>query len=276
MSDEQKKPDVPDFVRGDSSPISEKEEEALDSMLRAGSRPAEIPTVTPKKAPAQILADQPTATKVASEVAGRPLTHEEALKMLNNLPESALEEFTQRVVSAIRQQKVAEEETRKAVPRYITDFSTIQERDIFNMDLPINPISHEIPDFLDAKLKDPNFVTRWIHTNSRRLGEVMAQGFTYVRTDELQENLKVDVTPDAAGHIVYSDVVLMKITKAKYYGRLRENFKRAMSMTQTPGRLHEKMKNAIESELASGPYSDDYKKYNKEGHMNTYTPLVGA
>lgn len=272
MSD---KPDIPDFVRGDSSPVSDKEEEAIDSMLRAGSQPAEIPIVTPKKASAQIL-DQPVATKVASEVAGRPLSHDEALKMLNNLPESALEEFTQRVVAAIRQSKVAEEETKKAIPRYITDFSNIQERDIFNLDLPINPISHEVPDFLDAKLKDSNFIARWIHTNSRRLGEVLAQGFRYVHPDELVQNLKVDITPDAAGHIVYSDVVLMKITKAKYYGRLRENFKRAMSMTQTPGRLHEKMKNAIESELSSGPYSDDYKKYNKEGHMNTYTPLVGA
>lgn len=263
--------DIPDFVRGDVN----SGDADIDSALREASRPGEVPVVTPKKTVEKVL-EQPAATKVAAEVAGRPLTREETLKMLDNLPNDLMEEFTQRVLAAVKQARATEEETKKVIPRYITDFSNIQEKDIFNFDLPINPISHEIPDFLDARLKDPNFVTRWIHTSSRRLGECLAQGFKYVKPEELVADLKVQITPDAAGHIIYSDVVLMKITKEKYYGRLRENFKRAVSMTQSASRLHEKMKNAIESELSSGPYSDDYKKYHQEGHMTTYTPLVGA
>lgn len=265
MSDQ---PDIPDFVRGDL-----KDNDAIidEALHKAG----DIPVVVKKKSVEKVL-EQPQAEKVAEEVAGRKLSKDEALKMLDNLPDELMEEFTQRVLNAVKAAKASEDTPKKIVPRYITDFSNVQERDIFNMDLPINPISHEIPDFLNARLKDSNFVTRWIHTSSRRLGECLAQGFKYVRPEELAEDLKVEIAPDAAGHIIYSDVVLMKITKEKYYGRLRENYKRAVSMTQSAGRLHEKMKNAIESELSSGPYSDDYQKYHKEGHMTTYTPLVGA
>jgi hypothetical protein len=268
-----------DNIRGDSPSHVDHDknlDKDLDEMLHLADKPL-IPEVKKKPAstPEQIL-NQPAAAKVAAEVAGRPLTREEQVKMLNDLPDDLMAEFTKRVLDAVKAASPSPSKPETAVPSYITDFSNIQERDIFNMDLPINPIVHEIPDFLTVTLKDANFVARWIHTNSRRLGEVLAQGFTYVVEEDLGTDLNIEVDPDASGHFIYADTVLMKLPKSKYYGKLRSNFQRAVAMTRSASAIHEKMKNAIESELASGQYAEDFLKYKGQNQMNTYSPLVGA
>ena len=256
-----------------------KDTEAIDNMLHLADKPLETKVPEVKRKPAQNteqILNQPATAKVAAEAAGRPLTREEQVKFLASLDDDLMAEFTQRVIKAVKDAQPAEKKPEKIVPRYITDFSNIQERDIFNMDLPINPIVHEVPDFLTVQLKDTNFVPRWIHTNSRRLGECVAQGFTYVVDEDLGTPLNIEVDPDASGHFIYSDTVLMKIPKSKYYGKIRANFQRAVAMTRSASAIHEKMKNAIESELASGQYAEDFLKYKGQNQMNTYSPLVGA
>jgi hypothetical protein len=230
------------------------------------------PPITPRRTPSITPPTTPEA-KVAADVVGKPLTNDQIAQLIAALPQDQMEEFTKRVAAETRRLN-SEDKAEKAKPKYITDFATIQERDIFDLRVPIEAISHEIPEFLIVNLKDPNYVPRWIQTNSRRLGQAHAEGWLYVTEADLATELKVEVEDDVSGHYVYADVVLMKMQKAKLYQRIRANFLKSLAVTKSQGAIHEAMSKIINQDLAQS--SSDFKKYNESGAMKTYSPLVGA
>lgn len=204
---------------------------------------------------------------------------DDVAKIIETLSEVQLENLAQRVQNRIRNAPVETEVVGDKVflKEYVTDFSNIQEADIFRLDIPIQVIEHSTPEHLNVELRDSQLVPRWIHTSSMRLGAMKSNGFDYVVAEDLGKALSVEIKPDASGHFVFNDVVLMKAPKAKYYGQLRANFMRAQAMTGK--NLHDKMRKAVESEIAhidGKDYSRDFAKYNKEGQMTTYAPLVAG
>lgn len=226
----------------------------------------------------QVDTTSPEAQKAATEATGKPMTNAELADMLKNLPPEQMEEFTRRVAAETRRQSAAEATTtsKSKIPEYVTDFSTLQEKDIFDLRVPIEAISHEIPEFLTVKLLDPNYVPRWIQTNSRRLGQAHAEGWLYVTEEDLAEELKVEVADDVSGHYLYADVVLMKLSKAKLYSRIRANFLKSLAVTKTQAAFHDAMKKVIQQDLTNSAYGEDWATANREGKMSTYSPLVGA
>lgn len=231
-------------------------EKAADALLNESSRPTIPPVIpTPKAQP------KPTIQEVADAAA----------RMSND----DLAKLTEMVASQLAA-KASQPDKKSAVPRYITDFSNLSEASIYDMSIPIQAISHEIPDFLNVKLRDKNFEARWIQTNSRRLGQAIAEGFTYITKEELAENLQVHVTPDASGHFVYADVVLMKLPKEKLYARIRSNFIKSLNTTKNVGAMHEKMREAIEQDIENSADAEDYKKYKNKKQFEVYSPLVGV
>lgn len=138
----------------------------------------------------------------------------------------------------------------------IVDFSKITEKDVYDMSIPIEAIVHEIPDASLIKLKDPNYIGRWVSIHPIMIGKRKAAGFTYVTKEDLDENLLMDLDLDENGHYKYIDVVAMKIPKAKYFGALRTNQIRAMTVVN-PKKAHEVGKAVAENELSKGFDPDD-------------------
>jgi hypothetical protein len=257
-------------------------EKAADLLLNEGNTPQPPPVLrvpppvvpAPTRAAAEVL-KAPGVEKVAAETVGKPLTNEQLADMITKLPVDQMEEFTRRVAAETRRLN-AEDAAKPVAPKYVTDFSNISEKDIWDLRVPIEAINHEIPEFLTVKLTDKNYEPRWIQTNSRRMGQVHAEGWKYVTQEDLAEDLKIQTADDASGHFVYADVVLMKIPKAKLYARYRANFLKSLAVTKSQAAIHEVMKNVIQQDLKNSEYGNDYLKYNKSGAMNTYSPLVGA
>ncbi|HEY1644808.1 MAG TPA: hypothetical protein VGF75_00295 [Candidatus Saccharimonadales bacterium] len=236
------------------------------------------PPVVPMKASTSPDPAKPETQKVAADTVGKPMSNADLAEMLKNLPADQMEEFTRRVAAETRRQTAAEATTKSKAPgpKYVTDFSNVQEKDIFDLRVQIEAISHEIPEFLTVKLNDANYSPRWIQVNSRRMGQAHAEGWQYVIKEDLAEDLKVEVAGDASGHYIYADVVLMKIQKAKLYSRIRANFLRSLAVTKSQTAIHEAMKKVIEQDLQNSEYGADFGKYRQSGAMNTYSPLVGA
>lgn len=221
--------------------------------------------------------DDPTVKQVAQEVTGKKMTYEEQVEYIKNLPDDLMVEFARRVQGHIKAE--AEQTIKPKKLQYVTDFSTLQENSVFDLNTPIQAIDYQIPEYLDIKLLDSNFAPRWIQTSSKNIGTRRSQGWSYITKEDLAEKLKVEIEADAAGHFVYIDTVAMKIPKSKLFSQLRSNYLRAIALTQQ-SKLHEKMKAAIESEIQGSmddrtgmPLGDAWNKYNSEGKMTTYSPL---
>lgn len=245
--------------------MSSESDAALKEMLK--EQTVKPPNVVPRP-----NINIPEAHKTLSDVAGKELTDAQAIEMINRMNGPQLMELARRIDAAKAEEAVKEEKQ-----KYYTanEFKTINEKDIYNFSVPIRAVDHQLPDFLDIKLKDANFVARWINLNPRRIGQAIAEGWTYITKDDLAEELKV-VVNGAEGHYVYADVVAMKLTKEKVFGRIRANFLKSLSLTKNTLALHEHMKNLIKNELSSGPDGEAFKKYNQTGAMGVYSPLAGA
>lgn len=228
-----------------------------------------------------IPADAPpnVVNQVAADSTGKKLTYEQQVEFIKHLPDDLLAQFARRVQETIQAEAVATQEIKKPKLQYITDFENLQESSIFDVNVPIQAIDHQIPEFLNIKLKDSNFSPRWVQTSSKNLGQKRAQGWQYITKEDLEEELKVEIEADAQGHFIYIDAVAMKIPKKKLYTQLRSNYLRAIAMTQQ-SKLHEQMKATIEGEIEKSlddrtglPLGDAWHKYNSEGKMTTYSPL---
>lgn len=159
------------------------------------------------------------------------------------------------------------------------DWNKMTERDIFDLSVPIETVGGDLPDYMKITLKDSNFVPRWVQKMPRRLGPMRAKGYTYVTKDEIEGELNIAVEPDENGVIRFDDVILMKIEKRAYYGMLRRNHERALSMVN-PKTAHKVAIDRVETELRSAhPISESdqtrsgsYDKYAGTNKMNVYAP----
>jgi hypothetical protein len=245
--------------------------EGIDPIAAAASSDAPLPKLEDFD-----KLDPEAAAKVASESTGKKLTREEQIEFIKNLDDDMMVVFAKRV-----QEHIVEETQTKAKPKpqWVTDFSVLHEQNVFDLNTPIQAIDHQIPEYLDIKLKDPNFAPRWIQTSSKNLGTKRSQGWAYITADDLAEELKVEIEEDSSGHYVYIDTVAMMIPKAKLYSQLRSNYLRAIQLTQQ-SKLHEKMKAAIEDEISMAsdeqgiPLKDSFQYYKDKNAMNVYSPLA--
>jgi hypothetical protein len=101
------------------------------------------------------------------------------------------------------------------------DFSHVTEDDVYNLDIPMEARPFSSEDSLKVVLVDSGYVARWVNKDPRRLGAMIARGFTYVTAKDLAERLEVEVSADAEGHFCLGDVILMKVSKSYYYPAMR-------------------------------------------------------
>jgi hypothetical protein len=115
------------------------------------------------------------------------------------------------------------------------NFNDMTEEAAYDLDLPIvaKPFSNE--DSLDVSLKDTSYVARWVNVNPMRLGAMKSRGFIFVVEADLAKPLNIEIEVDAQGHYRCNDVVLMRITKERYYGALRAAHLRAISAVSATG-----------------------------------------
>lgn len=110
------------------------------------------------------------------------------------------------------------------------DWTKITEADIANLDVPIPVIEQETPEYLTVNLKDKNYVPRWVHILPERLGVCLSTGYTYVEEADLDPNYPHPLKFDVNAKYSHGDVVCLKILKSRYYGAIKRNYLKTMSI----------------------------------------------
>jgi hypothetical protein len=110
------------------------------------------------------------------------------------------------------------------------DWTKVEEKDVFNLSVPIPAIEQEVPDYLNIHVLDKNYITRWIHKLPERLGTCLVSGYSYVQSNELDPRYPLALQPNSEGHFCYSDVVCLKILKSRYFAAIRRNYEKTMAV----------------------------------------------
>jgi hypothetical protein len=140
------------------------------------------------------------------------------------------------------------------------DWTKIEEKDIFDLSIPIPAIEQEVPDYLNMHVQDKMYVTRWVHTLRERLGPCLASGYSFVSKAELDPRYPLSLEPNAEGHFTFGDVVLLKILKSRYFSAIRRNHEKSMSIhgaRQVRGKISNETSNnpKLESAIRRGAIS---------------------
>src|SRR5215472_9376696 len=101
------------------------------------------------------------------------------------------------------------------------DYKALSEADIFRSDVYIPVIEHDLPDYLNVRLKDDEYVAIWVNKDQRQLGAKQAEGFEFVKKEHLATNFMTPLKFNSEGLYEYQDVVCMRVHKRIRFAKLR-------------------------------------------------------
>lgn len=161
------------------------------------------------------------------------------------------------------QDKAAAQTAAAVIPKEI-DWTKIDEKDIINFDIPIPVFEQEMPEYLNVKLIDRNYIPRWVHKLPERLGMCIAQGYQFVKEDDLDKSYNHPLKFDESGNYSHGDVVCLKVLKSRYFGAIKKNYLKTMA-------IHGKgmVQSKIAESVANTPYLADAIH---KGAMTVYEP----
>jgi hypothetical protein len=109
------------------------------------------------------------------------------------------------------------------VPEPEPDWASLTELEATDLRRAINVplIMHEIPAYLDIKLKDNEYVAVWANRDQRRIGALEAEGYEFLRREHLAGDFKLPLKFDSEGLYIYADVVAMRVHKRILFGKRR-------------------------------------------------------
>ncbi len=114
--------------------------------------------------------------------------------------------------------KVQHEKAQSRKPKE-PDWSKVTEKDYLNPDVYIPVIEHETPDYMNIKLKDDEYEVVWASKDQRRIGQLKATGYEFLKPEHVRSDFKMPLEFDSEGMYVYMDVVAMRVHKRILYGK---------------------------------------------------------
>lgn len=152
------------------------------------------------------------------------------------------------------------------------DWNKIVERDIFDLNCPIDIVDHQMPDYMNVEAVDSNFVLRWVQKMPRRLGPMKAMGYQFCVKEDIKGELNIAIEENVNGQFAFDDVILMKIEKRLYYGMLRKNHERAIKMVD-PKAAHKTAKERVIADMrTSTDGAGEYDKRAAANQLDVYSP----
>jgi hypothetical protein len=190
------------------------------------------------------------AVPVGKTVAPPPVITEDA-KLRAGLASSGLTEdkITELIQNILhKNRKAAVEAAKPKEPNW----ATITERDAYSPGVFIPSIDHEIPDYMNMKLKNPEYEVVWASRDQRRVGQLKAEGYEFLRETDVHPDFKKPLLFDSEGLYLYMDTVAMIVHKRILYGKRRRVINQThdqirRTATGLPGNRQENASTAIGS-----------------------------
>lgn len=109
------------------------------------------------------------------------------------------------------------------------DWSKISETEALDLNAPvyIPVIEHDVPIYMDLKLKDPEYEGVWVNKNQIRVAAKQAEGYEFIKPEHFASDFKVPLKFNSEGLYIYEDVVAMRVHKRILWGRRRKEIERS-------------------------------------------------
>src|ERR1700733_10659598 len=101
-----------------------------------------------------------------------------ALNATGTTPDN-LEEQIKAVLAKLQVQKA--EAARPKEPNW----ATVTEKDFLNPQVHIPIIEHDLPDYMNMKLKDAEYEVVWANRDQRRIGQLTATGYEFLKKEHV-------------------------------------------------------------------------------------------
>ena len=99
------------------------------------------------------------------------------------------------------------------------DWTKVTEKDYLNPAVYIPVIEHEVPAYMDMKLKDKEYEVVWGARDQRRYGQLIAMGYEPLRKEHVDPNFLAPLPFDSEGNYIYMDTIAMRVHKRILYGK---------------------------------------------------------
>lgn len=209
------------------------------------SAPADnIPEVVPtlKEQTPTVAAPSPPAKEETAEAATKKLAQELAAA---GVTEEALNKQIELIMK-----KRARERAEAMKPRE-PDWSSITEQEAYNPAVYIPIIEHDIPDYMNLKLKDQEYEAVWASKDQRRLGQLLAEGYEYLKEEHVHPHFKVPLKFSSDGLYIYQDVIALRVHKRILYSKRRRALEMSINQLKRKGadsRIKSKLNSLIEAD----------------------------
>lgn len=102
------------------------------------------------------------------------------------------------------------------------NWAELTEEEAFSDNPPYIPvIDHEIPSYMNVELKDLEYVVVWASRDQRRLGQLEAEGYEYLKPEHMRPGFKVPLKFTSEDLYIYHDVIAMRVHKKIRFGKLK-------------------------------------------------------
>lgn len=150
------------------------------------------------------MSNDTTVKQVAAAVTASPVSNETLADQLEKI---------------LKQRDAAKVEAAK--PKE-PDWSKVTEADITNPAVFIPVIDHDIPDYMDVKLKDEAYIAVWANKDQRRVGQLIAEGYELLKKEHIHPDFKLPLKFESDGSYTYLDVICFRVHKRIVYGKRRQ------------------------------------------------------
>ena len=130
-----------------------------------------------------------------------------------NMSTEALEKIIESIL--LRRKAEAVEAAKPKEP----DWAKITEKEAYGAGVYIPVIDHELPDYMNLKLKDTEYECVWASQDKRRLGMLLNTGYEYVKLEHIHPDFKLPLQFETDGLYKYMDVVALRVHKRILYGK---------------------------------------------------------
>ena len=113
------------------------------------------------------------------------------------------------------------------------DWAQLTEADAYKPDVYIPIIDHDIPDYLNMKLKDQEYVCVWANKDQRRLGALLAEGYEPLKEEHVHPDFRVPLVWSSEGTYEYADTICMRVHKRIILSKRRRAFEISMKQLST-------------------------------------------
>ncbi len=131
-------------------------------------------------------------------------------------------------ITRILEKKKQQQQQQNAAGVEEPDWSKISEAEAYNPAVSIPVIDHDVPDYMNMKLKDDEYMCVWANKDQRRLGALLAEGYEILKKEHVHPDYQVPLMWSSEGTYEYADVICMRVHKRVIFAKRRKAYNISM------------------------------------------------